>query len=132
MQVLTTLGMRIVSIPAGSDSGKGPDVFFFSTRIEDEPLADRLEESKVGISLVGLFVDVIPHHVVLIDVDQALDAVTDNLNTEGSVLLDGDGLSLQVHLFHRELTDFLAVVRTADGIVGSHSRIFCLDLNGLG
>ena len=71
MQVLTTFGMRIVSIPTGSNGSKGPDVFFLSAGIEDEPLAERLEEGKIGVGLEGLLIDVVVGTVSSVATDGA-------------------------------------------------------------
>ena len=78
--------------------------------VEDEPLPKGLEEGEVGIGLEGLLVDVVALHIVLIEVHETIDAVADDTDAKVGMLLDGDDLTLQVHLLQRELTDLVTVV----------------------
>ena len=133
MQVLPAVGMGVVSVPTGGHGGEGPDVLLLRAGVEDQPVAQRLEESEVGVGLVGLAVDIVLHHVGLIERHEAVDAVADDADAEvGLLLLQGHDLPLQFHLLEGEFANLVAVVRAADGVVRGHAGIFALDLYGLG
>ena len=117
VQVLTTLCMWIIGIPASSNSGKRLDIFFVAAWIKDEIIANSLEQRKICISLIRLLVDVITLNFVLIGIDKSLDTVVSLYNAKFGVTLQCNSLGLQINLLKSQLTDFIAVIRTANGII---------------
>ena len=75
VQVLSALSVWVISVPAGSNGCKSLDIFLVGTRIENQVVADSLEQSEVGICLVRLFVDIVALNLFLVSVNHALDAV---------------------------------------------------------
>ena len=123
--------MGVIGVPTGGYGSEGLDVVLISTRIEDEPTADGLEECEVRICLVWLLVDIVALHIVLIGIDKFHDAVVGLGDAELSIVLQVNGLTLERHLTEGQLTDLLAVVGAADGVVRRHARILALELYGL-
>ena len=112
VQVLSTLGMRIIGVPTGGNSRKRLDVVLAGAGIEDEPVAECLEECEVSIRLVGLLENVLVFHILFVGINQFLDTVVDHIHTKRVVLLHGNDLALKSYLFQSQFLDLLAVLRT--------------------
>ena len=82
MQVLSALGMGIISVPTGSYRSEGLDVVLAGAGVEDEPVAKCLEECKIGIGLVGLLENILKLDLIFIGINNFLDAVVDAVNAE--------------------------------------------------
>ena len=98
MQVGTTGRVGIVAVPAGSHSSKSLDVLTIALRIEEQHIAQSLEQSEVCISLVGLSINVIFLHLLLVLVHQLIDAVVSLLNGQVLIIANGDGTLAEVYL----------------------------------
>ena len=75
MQVLAALGMGVVGVPAGSYGSKGLDILLVALRVEDQIVANGLEERKIRVGLHGLLVNIVKLHILFIGIDDLLDAV---------------------------------------------------------
>ena len=131
MQVLATQCSRMISVPAGGDSGKDLHVVAVRFRVEDEPWAYCLEECEIGIRLIGLFEDVVCLDILLIGVQHLHDGVSHLVTVQLHVAFKGNELSLQGNLFQCQFLNLLTVLRALHLILGGHSRALCLYGNGL-
>ena len=127
MQVGTALGIGVIGIPAGSHGGKELDVVLVGTGIENQRVAQRLEQGEVGIRAVGLLEDIVRPDVLLVFANHAQNTVVHLVHAQCAVVRHGDGPVGQVNLLQCQFLDFLTVVRTAHLILGGHLRILCLE-----
>ena len=132
VQVGTALGVGVVGVPAGGDGGIHLDIVLVGAWIEEQHVAQRLEEREIGIRLVGSREDILLLDLVLVLLNHVEDAVVRLVDGELLVVADKDGTALEVHLLEGELLDFLTVVGTADLVLRGHLRIGSLDGHRLG
>ena len=135
VQVLATLGARIVGIPAGSHGSKHSYIVLVVAGIEDERIhvaqLDGLEEGIVGRSLHRLLEDVVHLDVLLVAIEHAGHDDIHRVDAHVRTLGDGVDVVLQNHLLNRKLLDLAAVLRTLHLIFIAHLRIGSLHLDGL-
>ena len=131
VQVLSAHGLGVVGVPAGGHGSEGLDVLSILAGVEDEHVAQRLEQCEIRRGLHRLLVDVVHLHILLIGLDTADDAVLCRRGAEVDVALDVDESSLQVHLLQCQLADGQTVLRTLHLVVGGHRGIFRTDGDGL-
>ena len=123
--------MGVVSIPTGGHGGKHLDVVLIAAGIEEQPVAEGLEQGKITVCLHRLLEDIVGLDILFVDIDEFQDTVISLIHAQIRVLLDGHRPLVQTDLPQGQFFYLLAVVRATDLIVCSHLRILCLDGYGL-
>ena len=135
VEVLTTLRLRIISVPACSHGRIDLHVSLTAVRVEDihRTAADdhRLEEGKIRVSLHRCLEDIVGLDLGLIIIEHGLHLRAFLIVGDIGVVGNGIELRLKIHLHQRELLDLRALLRTLHIILIRHRGIGSLDLHVL-
>ena len=131
VQVLSAFGMGVVSVPTGGNGSKHLDIVLITAGVEEQPVAEGLEQREITVGLHRLLEDIVSLDVLFVEIDEFQDTVVGLVHTQCSVLLDGHRPLVQTDLLQGQFLDFLTIVRTTHLIVCGHLRILCLDGYGL-
>ena len=87
MEVLTTLCLWVVGIPACSNSTEHTHILYALMRIEDKTIAESLEKSEIGVCLVWLLEDIVELYLLLVSIHKLTNTIIDFFQTERIILV---------------------------------------------
>ena len=134
VEVLATLGARIIGIPTGCYGSKYLHVVLVVARVEDERIhvtqLYSLEERIVSVCLHWLLEDVVGLDVLFVSLEHAAHDRFDRIVADVRIFYETVDIALESHLLKRQLLNLVAVFRTFHFVFETHLRISRLYLDG--
>ena len=126
MKVLTAQRIGVIGVPTGCHGTEHLHVIGVLARVEDECVAQCLEQREIRIRLHRLLIDVVVPDFLLISIHHLTYGVFGCVDSHRRVTANLYCLLLQCHLLQRQFLYLGAVLRTLHCVVRSHAGILSL------
>ena len=123
VQVLAAQRLRVVSVPARCHCGKGLYVLLAFARVEDEAVAERLEQGEIRRGAHRGLVDIVQLNVLLVSLNHPRYAVARQVEAEVAVAFHGDDAVQQVDLLEGQFLDSGALSRAFHRVARGHRGV---------